>query len=77
MHEAASGTRVHIGDRTLISFGGCDTLGLARDPRLVEAAQEAFGGSDGPSKVMAARAESYAENPPPDDWSGTYVATEK
>jgi len=42
VHEAARGTRVRIGDQTLISFAGCDTLGLARDPRLVEAAQEAL-----------------------------------
>jgi adenylate cyclase len=42
-----------------------------------DAANEAFGGDDGPSKTMAARARGYVEAPPPDDWDGTFVMTTK
>lgn len=42
-----------------------------------EKAREAFVGEDAPSRIMAERARAYAEDPPPEDWSGTFVATEK
>jgi adenylate cyclase len=37
----------------------------------------AFGGNDGPSDTMAARARTYTDAPPPDDWDGTFVMTSK
>lgn len=33
--------------------------------------------ADGPASVMAARARAYTANPPPDDWNGVFVMTEK
>jgi 7-keto-8-aminopelargonate synthetase-like enzyme len=41
-HEAASGAEVHVGGRRLVSFAGCDSLGLARNPEVVAAAREAL-----------------------------------
>jgi len=32
---------------------------------------------DFPSRVLLARCQAYAENPPPVDWKGIYFATEK
>jgi len=32
---------------------------------------------DGPSKVYFARCKHYVENPPPEDWDGTFVMTTK
>jgi len=58
-------------------------LDLYRDRKFEDAAAafdacvEAFGGGDGPSETMAARARQYAEAPPPEDWDGTYVMTSK
>lgn len=40
-------------------------------------ASTAFGVDDSPSRIMAERARGYAKNPPPEDWSGTFVAIEK
>lgn len=40
--ESADGVRVVAGGRTLVSFAGCDSLGLARHPDVVAAAQEAL-----------------------------------
>jgi 8-amino-7-oxononanoate synthase len=40
--EAGSGVRVVVAGRALVSFAGCDYLGLARDPRVVAAAREAL-----------------------------------
>lgn len=40
--ERASGVRVRMAGRDLVSFAGCDTLGLARDPRPARAAAEAL-----------------------------------
>lgn len=40
-------------------------------------AREAFGGEDGPSDVMAARCRAYRDTPPPIEWDGSYVRTEK
>jgi 7-keto-8-aminopelargonate synthetase-like enzyme len=40
--EAADGPSVVVGGRRLVSFAGCDYLGLARDPAVVAAAQEAL-----------------------------------
>ncbi len=42
-----------------------------------DAANEAFGGEDGPSQTMAERARGYAEAPPPEDWDGTFVMASK
>ncbi len=39
---AASGAEVLVGGRRLVSFAGCDSLGLARHPDVVAAAQEAL-----------------------------------
>lgn len=60
-----------------------EALELYRDRRFEEAAakfdeaNEEFGGQDQPSRVLAARARDFVENPPPDDWTGNYVAPEK
>lgn len=40
-------------------------------------ARERFGGEDQPCEVMASRARDYASNPPPEDWTGNYIAPEK
>lgn len=40
MIEARRGTRVVVGGRVLRFFGGCDYLGLSRDPRVLEALGE-------------------------------------
>lgn len=40
-------------------------------------AREAFGGQDGPSETMAARARGYESAPPPDGWDGSHVMKEK
>ncbi len=41
--EGADGALVTIDGREFVSFAGCDSLGLARHPEVVEAAREALG----------------------------------
>lgn len=41
--SAATGPEVEIDGRRLVSFAGCDSLGLARHPEVIEAAREALG----------------------------------
>ena len=40
--EAADGVHVLVNGRRLLSFAGCDYLGLARRPEVVAAAAEAL-----------------------------------
>ncbi len=40
--HAADGVEIEMDGRRLVSFAGCDSLGLARHPEVVEAAREAL-----------------------------------
>jgi len=57
--ERLEGCRVAVQGRTLVSFGSCDYLGLARDPRLVEAAARAaraHGAGAGAARLLTGHA---------------------
>lgn len=58
----SSATTVEIGGRELLYFGGCDYLGLAHDPRVVEALRGAalrFGVSAGASRETTGSASAH------------------
>lgn len=62
--ESCDATTITRDGRTLLSFGGCNYLGLAHDPRVVQAAQSAaaiYGLSSSASRETTGNARPHAE----------------
>lgn len=62
--DSCDATTIHRGGRALISFGGCNYLGLAHHPRVinaVQAAAERYGLSSSASRETTGNARPHAE----------------
>jgi len=62
--DSCDATTITRGGRELISFGGCNYLGLAHDPRVIKAAQtaaERYGLSSSASRETTGNARPHAE----------------
>ena len=62
--DSCDATSITRGDTTFLSFGGCNYLGLAHDPRVIRAAQDAaavYGLSSSASRETTGNARPHAE----------------
>lgn len=62
--DSCDATTITRGDRSLLSFGGCNYLGLAHDPRVVASAQHAaaiYGLSSSASRETTGNARPHAQ----------------
>lgn len=62
--DFCTATTIQRGDRAFLSFGGCNYMGLAHDPRVIEATREAvlrFGLSSSASRETTGNARPHAE----------------
>ncbi|MBL8859749.1 MAG: pyridoxal phosphate-dependent aminotransferase family protein [Planctomycetes bacterium] len=63
-YSSGTATSVHVGNRDLVLFGGCDYLGLAHHPRVIQALQEGlhcFGVSASGSRATTGNATAHDE----------------
>jgi len=74
--EGATGPLVTIGGRELISFAGCDSLGLARHPEVVEAAREALGRCGVSASASRTTTGTWVEHERLEETLATYMGTE-